>query len=199
MFMTTIGSRTPWGKADHVRQIAEGIEFIGTPRHGGYKLSRKLNAQVHQAWRKAGGWYEEDCEYAIVHYSFPELTIDTTGYSSPEAFKADAAKTAKAWAPDAYEAVTGEKVTAAESHVVAKREFKAAHVADFVTISAWGSWHKGVPTGKIGVMATPGGSVGLPEVEGRYFLVEAARFESCKGRFGYVIDPTVDSSWAGPY
>lgn len=182
-----IGSRTPWGKADFVRPHAEGITFVGMPGHGGYKLDRKRNAQVHPAWRQKGGWYEEDCAAWIVVYTFAEQVGKN---------RADATQSLKNYYPDAYMTITGEKVTAAESYVVREREFNAVHVSDYVTRTAWGDWHPSVPKGKVGVRATLGG---ILETEERYYLVDESRYGNrIHSGGGYVINPSLDASWSGP-
>lgn len=68
---------TPWGPADHVRTIAEGITRYYTASHGGFGLSAERVAQMPEKYRSiktwAGdGWYEEDCDSALVVLSFPE-------------------------------------------------------------------------------------------------------------------------------
>jgi hypothetical protein len=101
------GMRTPWGAAQYVKHHAPGISFVGTGGHGGYKLSRERNAKVDAVWRRHGGWYEEDCDWAIVHYTFPEAFTDVP---------MDAVLTSLMnWLPDEYEAVAGKRVTSAES------------------------------------------------------------------------------------
>lgn len=74
-----INSRTPWGTADEVTQIVDGIYWVETPGHGGFYLSEEMNSQVpnslkQQTFRELGttGWYEEDCDWAIVVSVFPE-------------------------------------------------------------------------------------------------------------------------------
>ena len=67
-----IGSRTPWGTADIVEQIAPGIVVVGTAGHGGVKLSPERNRGISPALRNASGWYEEDCESYIPMMRFPE-------------------------------------------------------------------------------------------------------------------------------
>ena len=64
---------TPWGRADFGHKYASGIISYSTPGHGGFHLSSRLNAQVHPAWRDPDGWYEEDCEWAVVAITFPEV------------------------------------------------------------------------------------------------------------------------------
>lgn len=76
---------TPWGTADYIDQIAEGIYRMGTPSHGGIWLSRERAAQVpanYKQWadkwakgkqRYSGEWYEEDCCALAVVVTFPDL------------------------------------------------------------------------------------------------------------------------------
>ena len=61
---------TPWGNADHVRVVAEGITEVATPSHGGFHLSPDRVAQMPEGARKRSGWYEEDCEAMWVISTF---------------------------------------------------------------------------------------------------------------------------------
>lgn len=72
------GKRSPWGRIQWSRRVADGIWFVSTAGHGGYKLDRKRNATVDACWRRAGGWYEEDCEWAIAALTFPDEVCDGT-------------------------------------------------------------------------------------------------------------------------
>jgi hypothetical protein len=104
-----MATQTPWGKADHVSKVTRGIIFYGTPSHGGYHVSKTLNARVDPAWRNALGWYEEDCDWAIVVLTFPEYfpsqTIEQAHYSG------------RNWHPDAYEKVMGVTLLPEESYL----------------------------------------------------------------------------------
>lgn len=71
--------QTPWGTADSVEHIADGIIFVTTPSHGGFRLDQSRNAQVPYVWRQASfngqalrGWYEEDCDWSLVALTFPQ-------------------------------------------------------------------------------------------------------------------------------
>ena len=70
---------TPWGMSDHADDIVPGIVFYSTPGHGGYRLSPEREAEMHPALRKTDptycplGWYEEDCEAALVGLAFAQL------------------------------------------------------------------------------------------------------------------------------
>jgi hypothetical protein len=68
-----VTTNTPWGKADMVTRYVKGVNFYNTPGHGGFKLSESVNRLIPVRMRCnsfAGlglkGWYEEDCDWAIV-------------------------------------------------------------------------------------------------------------------------------------
>jgi hypothetical protein len=70
---------TPWGAADHVTLIGDGIAHISTPSHGGFYVPPTLNEKIPAEWREASwcglaktGWYEEDCDAAMVILTFPQ-------------------------------------------------------------------------------------------------------------------------------
>lgn len=157
--------RSPWGTVDSAIEVAAGILSVSTPGHGGFKLSRALNAKVPAAVRRKGGWYEEDCEWAFVALVFPDAFDDKT--------VEHAKSSAKNWFPDEYEALTGEKVTAEESSTLRERAFKAKTASKFVVTSARGDWADDVPPGMVGVTAHKA-STG----ETASFLVAATEYAS---------------------
>src|SRR3546814_17537571 len=55
---------------------ANGVVFHSTASHGGIKLDRARNMAMPGVLRVAGGWYEEDCEWAKVAIGFPDLFTD---------------------------------------------------------------------------------------------------------------------------
>lgn len=68
---------TPWGRADHVHKVADGITSVSTPGHGGYHLDPVRMSAVHARFPHfetfAGGpWFEEDADWAIVALTFEE-------------------------------------------------------------------------------------------------------------------------------
>ena len=72
--------KTPWGESQVIDKFAEGIEFVSTAGHGGMKLSADRNSKVPYSWRQNSfngdglrGWYEEDCDVALVIMTFPEF------------------------------------------------------------------------------------------------------------------------------
>ena len=72
--MRAIG--TPWGMAQSEETIGDGIVVYTTASHGGYRLSDERQAEVEaripefEPWAGTG-WYEEDCDWAVVALMFP--------------------------------------------------------------------------------------------------------------------------------
>lgn len=71
---------TPWGGADHVEKLAEGVIQVGTPSHGGIGVENSVAFTMLSAAARAeaivqGGWhwFEEDCNWAIVCSEMPTL------------------------------------------------------------------------------------------------------------------------------
>lgn len=69
---------TPWGPAEHTKDIGGGILRVDTPSHGGYFVPPALNVLVPSIWRESSfnkqamnGWYEEDCDWFMVALTFP--------------------------------------------------------------------------------------------------------------------------------
>lgn len=68
---------TPWGIADYVKDIGNGILRVATPSHGGYYVPGPMRLKMPPAalmtFCGVPGWYEEDCDWAIVALCFPDL------------------------------------------------------------------------------------------------------------------------------
>lgn len=68
---------SPWGQVQNVKTYADGIDFISTAGHGGFKLSparqREIKALFEFDTFAGGAWYEEDCDAALVVIAFPEF------------------------------------------------------------------------------------------------------------------------------
>lgn len=176
---------SPWGAVQGATELGAGVWSVHTAGHGGIKLSPARNAKVHEALRAAGGWYEEDCDWAVVAYTFPDL------------FKPEhvvmALESLRHWQPHGYMAASGEVLTPATSRRLAEEAFTAANAQNWVTVAAWGSWAAWVPDGKVGVVATIGGSrehTDEPRAD-QYALVDAAAYRARTGN-GYVLDPARD-------
>lgn len=69
---------TPWGPAQCCDTVAEGIWFLSTASHGGYAISRQRTREMPrdlaliQSPYSPPGWYEEDCDWAIVAIGLAE-------------------------------------------------------------------------------------------------------------------------------
>ena len=67
--VTTTLTYTPWGWTHDVDEVADGVQRVSTPSHGGLKLSRErwneLPAEVRDAMCTPT-FAEEDCEEVIV-------------------------------------------------------------------------------------------------------------------------------------
>jgi len=176
-------AETPWGTAQHSRVYGEGVISHSTASHGGFHLDRARNARVDPRWRDAGGWYEEDSQWAIVAATFPEL------FTTFE--RGCAEDTLRHSEPDAYEAVFGIVLEPGESRVKDERQFKRDHAGDWIIIAAIDSRHA---PGLVECVATQGGD--RSSRNERCFLVPAAEYEI--GPFGFVIDPIRHTEYVGP-
>ncbi|WP_159599788.1 DUF7007 domain-containing protein [Agromyces humi] len=119
----SIGSRTPYGAADHIEHVADGIVFAGTPSHGSYKLSKERNAAIPAPLRRS--WYEEDAESSIVQMFHPD--------AFPAVDQAAAEQSVKDWFPNEYEAATGRELLVGESHLRDEQRWTEAHFDDLVS------------------------------------------------------------------
>ncbi len=134
---------TIWGWSKDKTTIAPGIEFFTTSSHGGYVLSPERNEEIPDYMRNNSHCYEEDCEWSKVVITFKQ-------YFSEEQYQ-KAVKTLKDWFPEEYEIFFGETIKPGESYIKDMREFAESNSDNFIGFSAFGSWHKTVPKGFVGV------------------------------------------------
>jgi hypothetical protein len=177
-------AQTPWGMSQGMTVYAEGVESYSTAGHGGYKLSTERNGQVHPLLRAEDGWYEEDCAWAIVAITFPDLF---TGFE-----RRCAERSVKDSWPDAWETIFGVLLGPGESYEKDRRAFHDAHAGDWIVVSAITSEHQ---KGFVECVATLGDRRGTGTEE-RRFLVPADEY--AVGRFGFVIDPSRHAVYGGP-
>lgn len=176
--------RTPWGTSQGATTYADGVECHSTAGHGGFKLSASRNRKVHSLLRADGGWYEEDCAWAIVAITFPELF---TGLE-----RRWAERTIRDSWPDAWEAISGTVLGPGESHEKDRHAFEVLHANDWIVISAITSGHH---KGFVECVATRGGKRGNGADEQRFLVFSD---EYTIGRFGFVIDPARHVIYGGP-
>lgn len=181
-----MATTTPWGKSQYSKPLTRGIIFYGTAGHGGYHVSKKLNALIPERVRDRGGWYEEDCAWAIpIVFLKPVLR----GAIPDDHFK-DALDRFKSDFWQDYEALFGEVVDPKDSYSKRQWIFKQEHINDYQTLAAYGDWHDKVPAGMVGVFACRGGrkSNGHYGDDQAYFLVPNDEYNN-RGEYSFIIDP----------
>jgi len=173
------GMRTPWGDADSVKVVADGIGWVGTAGHGGVKLSPAMSRRMPDHMRKPGGWYEEDCDWSLPYVAFADILREA---GESEKTLGEAMATLRNWHPAAYEEHTGEEIPEGQSHIKDKRIFSDRHANDLVVISAIGS------TGRPGMVEVTATLGGVRDFSGaRRFLVPEGEYKA-RGSFGFVIE-----------
>ena len=90
---------TPWGISQTISVLAPGITHYTTDSHGGIKLSNDRNAKVPEYLRREDGWYEEDCDWAVVAVIFPYAFSVEVGKNAYD--------TIRNWEPVGYTKLTG--------------------------------------------------------------------------------------------
>ena len=182
---TRMSASTPWGGSQMAVVYAEGVVAHMTSGHGGFHLSTERNAKVHPLLRKDMPWYEEDCEWAIVAISFPDLF---TAYE-----RSMAEKTFRNTWPDVWETIRGCPLAEGESWARDRRAFGQRHAADYIAMSAILSDQR---PGMTEVVAKIGGGH-IRGGEERRFLVASDEYAG-RGRFGFVIDLARHPEYDGP-
>ncbi|WP_315768482.1 MULTISPECIES: DUF7007 domain-containing protein [unclassified Bradyrhizobium] len=185
---------SPWGAIQDKKELAPGIWQISTAGHGGIKLSRERNAAVPKYMRREGGWYEEDCEWALAAAVHPigfQRVIKTDGKPARTEFEM-AIETFRHWHPDAYENFTGVPLLPGESRIKDERQFALDNEGNFVVAAAWGEWASWVPEGKVGVIARRSS-----DKAEKWFLVDAGLYSKRTG-WGFVIDLARDTEISKP-
>ncbi len=131
------GSRTPWGPAQSVDRVADGIVAVGTAGHGGVKLSPERNRVIPPALRDQTGWYEEDMEVNIVRRYFSDEWAGAHWVHDDAAtIREDADASIRHWLPDGWEAANGRVLAPGESRVKDEAAWLARHAGEPVVISA---------------------------------------------------------------
>jgi len=83
--MITRDTQTPWGRAQSIQNVADGIVFVGTPSHGGFWLAPEHRKTMHKKFKAQSAskaYYEEDCDALLVYLAFPEIIKKHTDISA---------------------------------------------------------------------------------------------------------------------
>ncbi|MFE6966744.1 DUF7007 domain-containing protein [Agromyces sp. NPDC057679] len=118
------GDSTPYGKAQNVEHVADGIAFASTAGHGAYKLSRERMAAIPAAFRMGSSWFEEDVEWRVVAAYHPD--------AFPTMDPADSEQQLKDWYPDQWEKANGRELLMGESRKKDEQLWAEAHKDDLV-------------------------------------------------------------------
>ena len=187
---TRMSTSTPWGGSQMAVVYAEGVVAHSTGGHGGFHLSSERNAKVHSLLRKDTPWYEEDCEWAIVAITFPDLF---TGYE-----RSLADKTIRNTWPDAWEAIRSCELAEGESWAKDRQLFDQRHASDYVVTSAIFSDQNPGMTEVVAVVAGYRGAGDRKDGDNeRRFLVPSNEYAG-RGRFGFVINLDRHAEYHGP-
>lgn len=168
-----MATQTPWGLSQDKTKYTTGITFYSTSRHGGFKVSRKLNQTIPSQFRKESGWYEEDCEAYIVVFFFPNL------FSGEEVTTAKNAL--RTWFWKAYENFFGEEIPKGLSLTKDRDVLETS--GQYLVVSALNQ-NEGV----VKVCARINGHKGNQDSE-VWMLMRSEEYKQI-GESGFVVDPT---------
>ncbi len=97
--MTREGDYTPWGPAQHVEQLREGVELVETGSHGGLRLSPEVAATLPAGFKSFTGqnvWIEEDVDAPMVLW-FLRLGHDSRLHEYGENMAKHGGRSARNW------------------------------------------------------------------------------------------------------
>ena len=181
------GRSSSWGTIQHAKRYTIGGDVIAvsvsTAGHGGFWVAPEHRGKLPAARRAA--WYEEDSEWAIPYVA---LNLGATETDSHGSFAQQALETLRNWEPDAYEAMTGNKIEPGQSFVRDRAAYEAAHHNDWITGAAWGDWAHWVEPGHLGFVAQCAAQPGAE----RWFMIskESLATRQRGPTYGYVIEPS---------
>lgn len=129
------GARTPWGPAQMQEQVAEGIVFVPTEGHGGYRLSEERNRAIPAPLRNRSRWYDEDDDRRVVEF----YHFDAVARLDPDRTRAerlaDIDQSIRDQRPDQWEKVNGRILEPGESYAKDKQAWRADSAGEYVVRS----------------------------------------------------------------
>lgn len=96
------GSSSPWGPVQTVEVLGPDAVSVTTTSHGGLRVSPAALARLPEAIRETahstGGWYEEDCDWALPYLALGLDAFETDVARAAEMHQA-AVRTVQRWHP----------------------------------------------------------------------------------------------------
>ena len=96
------GSSSPWGPIQTVTPLGPEVVAVTTASHGGLRVSLTAFARLPEAIRQtaysAGGWFEEDCDWALPYLALRLDAFETDPAHGAEV-RAAAVRTVHAFHP----------------------------------------------------------------------------------------------------
>lgn len=96
------GPSSPWGPIQTVTPLGPDVVAVTTASHGGLRVSLTALARLPEAIRQtaysSGGWFEEDCDWALPNLALGLDAFETDLAHGAEA-RAAAVRTARAFHP----------------------------------------------------------------------------------------------------
>ena len=180
--------QTPWGKSQTQEQYAEGITLYSTAGHGGFLVEYRLNQTIPEYARVKDGWYEEDCEWAIVALFFP------AAFDLKEVLNAE--NTIKNWMPDIWEKKNNCVLPIEESHAKQEKDFENRNIGNYLVRSAAGDRcndpeYGQTPQGMVLCMAHKLLPDHTYDRKKHYFYATQANYDT-RGHFSYVIKDEIE-------
>lgn len=189
---------TPWGPAYDAIVHAGGIVSYHTASHGGICLTAARFADMptplragtaHLVAPSGRAWFEEDCNWCIPVLAFPEAFL------AEQVTQAEV--TLRHWHPNTWEDFYGRVLSESESLQKRRQIFHDRHRNDLLGVCAWGGQVGGVPAGKVGVLAVPGGDRQSPNKS--YWLVDTVEYDARPSDVDFVINPARHLRVTGPF
>jgi hypothetical protein len=191
---------TPWGAAQHIEHVADGIDIVSTASHGGIMLDPNrvaaMPAYMSNASHAGPSAYEEDHDWCMPVLIFEnEFRTYYTKTKHPDiaAVFTSAKASLRNWRPAVYEQFYGGALKPEESYTRAKKQFYEENKNNWIAVAAWGDWHKDVPAGMVAAAARLGcDAEKRSSKEWRFFLIPASEYSprpsDTTPRFAFVIN-----------
>lgn len=188
---------TPWGKAQTIDRVTDGILIVSTASHGGILLTPERLATMPNDMRRPlylerYAPFEEDCDWCMPVLVFEaefRAFYTKEGIKMADEIFSAAKQTLKHWHPDIYEAFYSVTLGPGESRQRDEQIFYAKNKNSWLTVAASGDWKDHVPKGMIEVRARLGGFMNKDTSRDRFFLVPEPTYTAHRDPFAFKIDP----------